>query len=750
MKFVAVTVLVSCGLVTAQVDECETGSYHDVDSGDCKYCMNVPLNGYYTGNGNFTNVCPYEICETCPNGEFNNGCGYDDQTKEPPSVCFSMTDYADICSAGPVYCTVVPTDYTAYDSCDAYCEDQVLTCLASYTSDGGCGDSVDDLTEGSCSDSMTEDTVCACHLTTCEDALTAAIKDCAWYDVNDDYCPSHTTVADLENQIWATQQCRATCGACVNGESFGAGECKGCSEIAEDSVGVFYSSDGDRSDSCDVSDCSQECFLGEYNAGCGYNDFKEDTFACALCQNTCGEGNYISNICDGSGFSDVTECSACSGVCGIGFYIGNVCDGTTTYDSTECFPCTATCNPGSYIDGEICTGYAYESQAECVACTSECPEGYFPDGSCDGAGTSDTVECKDCLTQCNKECEDCDCFEACFTVTVLGGSDNWALNTFDAVGGGASNQAGYLEVDASGMGETDEFNVVIGGFTNTAGGTYSAITGGEGNIAFGVGNTVTGGSLNTAASADNDGFWQISVDAATVGGGTLNTASADYATILGGSENVASATYSGVVAGTSNVASGSYSNIIGGDQNSVRGSWAGVGGGKLNKAWANYATCPGGYVGKASARFSVVLGGSRNTAKGRYSLAAGFKAKASKDYSATLGFSGSSCDDNGSGTFSICADYVFINGYDVTDLLATASGARHRKLSDGSEKHLGEDAELRRLVRDMGYTMNSDELTQELNENHAMLKSVDDKMEQALSAMQDLERTLQPSSLRSH
>eukprot|EP00750_Incisomonas_marina_P016088 INCI18956.1.p1 GENE.INCI18956.1~~INCI18956.1.p1 ORF type:complete len:756 (+),score=137.82 INCI18956.1:352-2619(+) len=748
--FVGLTAGLLAGQVSGQ-DVCEVGEYYSTTTSSCEYCMNVPLNGYYVGNGNYTSECPYELCEVCPNGQFNKGCGYDDQTKDPPSICFSMTDFADICSAGPKYCTVQPTTYTDYEDCDAYCADQSLSCLASYTSeDGGCGDSIQDLTEDSCSAAMTEDTVCGCELATCSaDRHQTGILTCSYFANTAGYCASSDSTASLTNQIWATQNCRVTCDACVTGESFqDGGECVACTEIPDDAVGVYYSSDGDRSDSCDVSDCSQQCFLGEYNAGCGYDGFTEDTFSCALCKNTCGEGNYISSMCNGTGFFETTECTACSGTCRIGEYIANTCDGTTTFDSTECVLCTAACNPGYYIDGDFCTGKAYESQAKCVECTSECPAGEFPSGVCDGAGTSDEVECLSCYTYCDKDCTDCSCFEPCFTVTVLGGSENWALNTFDAVGGGQLNQAGFLASDASGLGDSDEFNVVIGGQANTVGGMYSSITGGASNTAFGVGVSIGGGFENKAMKMVSSRM-SITLDGVAIGGGSQNEVDDDYSGILGGEGNQVTASYAAVVGGKSNACSGDFAAVMGGEQNSARGSWAGVGGGKLNKAWANYATAPGGYLSKASARFSVVFGGSKNTAKGRYSFAAGFSASATKDYSAVFGFSGAACKDNGAGTFNICADYVYINGYDVTALLASASGGRSRRLSDGSEVDLGNDAEMRRLARAKGYTLEATELEHEISENDAMLKTIDEKIEKAAASMDALERLIHPVSLRS-
>lgn len=751
VRFVAVVGLaIGAAVVSGAKDICKVGSYYDEDADDCFYCMNGPLGSYYTANGNNTNVCPYEMCESCPSGQYNKGCGYDDQTNDPPSICFSMTEFADICSAGPSYCAVIPTDYTAYDTCSDYCADQRLDCLATYETedDETCPDTLFEATAGSCDADMTSTSICACDLATCEaDYHQTGILRCDYYADTLGNCPEAGSTVDLADQIWAVQNCRVSCGACVSGDSWGAGECTGCTEIEDGTEGVFYSSDGERSDSCTVSDCSQQCFLGEYNAGCGYDAFTEDTFACALCKDTCGAGNYISEVCDGSGFSDSVECTECDESCDIGYYIASTCDGTTTYDSTECLPCTAACNPGYYMDGETCDGTAYESQATCVECTRECPAGEFPTGSCDGTGDSDEVSCLDCYTDCDKDCTECSCFEPCFRTTVLGGSGNWALNTFDAVGGGYQNQAGFLESDtATGYGDDDEYNVVIGGTLNTAGGMYTTITGGEANTAFGMGNVIFAGTGNVAAVSDS---WSIALEGATIGGGKSNTASGDYSVALAGEENKATFAYSGVLGGYKNEATGAYSVILGGMENSVRGSWAGVGGGKLNKAWANYATCAGGYLGKASARFSVVLGGSKNTAKGRYSFAVGFNTKATKDYSAVLGFSGSSCKDNGAGTFNICADYVYINGYDVTALLESANGRRSRRLADGSEVSIGNDAEMRRLVRDRGLTLEATELEHEVTENDLMLKQVSNKMNEASEKLLTLNRLLQPSSLRS-
>lgn len=748
---VAALATLMCASRVAAQDSCDIGSYFSTSANACKYCMNAPLGAVYTGNGNRSPTCPYEMCEACGAGEYRAGCGYDDQTSDPASVCFAMTDVADICSAGPQYCTVQPQNWGDYSDCSDYCTTNVLGCMGSYTSSGTCPSDITSLTLGSCSAAMTSKTLCACELTStqCTDKHKTGILTCSYYaGTTANYCPSTTTTATLANQIWAAQNCRSSCGLCTTGASWNAGECADCTDIASGTVGKYYSSDGDRSDSCDVSTCTQECFLGEYNAGCGYNNFQKDTVGCGLCKASCGTGKYLSSVCSGTGYSDSTVCSSCKTSCSLGFYVSGTCDGTSATDTKECVACTASCSPGYYISGTLCTGTGTSNTASCKACTTTCPSGQFPSGSCSGSGTSDGVSCKSCSTSCTKTTTTTSCFATCFSTTVLGGSSNLALNSYDVVGGGLSNQAGFLTSDSTGIGTSDQYNVVVGGSINTVGGSYSSLTGGYDNFAFGLANVVGGGYVNTVSSGSKNA-WSKTMKYAVIGGGKSNKVTADYGVVVGGELNQATAEASGALGGKSNTASGTYSVVLGGETNSVKTSWAAVGGGKENKAWANYAAAPGGYLAKASARFSVALGGSRNTAKGRYSLAAGFKATARVDYSGVLGFNGVDCKDNGIGSFNICADYFYVNGYDITALLASARGRRSRRLADGSEVHTGNDAEMRRLVRDMGYTLEASELEHELDENDVMLKTIDAKVEAAAASLQQLDRMLQPSSLRS-
>ena len=124
-------------------------------------------------------------------------------------------------------------------------------------------------------------------------------------------------------------------------------------------------------------------------------------------------------------------------------------------------------------------------------------------------------------------------FATCFSTTVLGGASNFALNSYDAVGGGQSNQAGFLTSDSTGIGSGDQYNVVVGGNINTVGGSYSSVTGGYDNFAFGVANVVGGGAVNTVSSGSKNA-WSKTMKYAVIGGGKTNKVTADYGVVVGG------------------------------------------------------------------------------------------------------------------------------------------------------------------------------------------------------------------------
>lgn len=104
------------------------------------------------------------------------------------------------------------------------------------------------------------------------------------------------------------------------------------------------------------------------------------------------------------------------------------------------------------------------------------------------------------------------------------------------------------------------FNVVGGGFNNSASGYIAnTVAGGGYNSASGyTGSTVSGGYYNCATS-----------NLAAVGGGQCNIASGFSSNVGGGYCNTASASYSNVGGGYCNTASGGYSSILGGCCNTV-------------------------------------------------------------------------------------------------------------------------------------------------------------------------------------
>jgi len=92
----------------------------------------------------------------------------------------------------------------------------------------------------------------------------------------------------------------------------------------------------------------------------------------------------------------------------------------------------------------------------------------------------------------------------------------------------------------------------------------------------------------------------------------------------------------------------------------------------FNKALSNYGTAIGGFRSKITSRFHTVLGGSKNTGAGRFGFSAGYRGKASADYSAVISLSSQPCEARGGG-LAVCADSFTVvdssgDSYDVVDL----------------------------------------------------------------------------------
>ena len=250
---------------------------------------------------------------------------------------------------------------------------------------------------------------------------------------------------------------------------------------------------------------------------------------------------------------------------------------------------------------------------------------------------------------------------------------NQVSDDYGAVGGGASNTAGYYAVVGGGYfnGASAFTAVVAGGNNNNASGSNAAVGGGSANTASGSSATVPGGSQNTAAGkwsfaagnrakANNDGafVWADSTNgdfASTApdqfmvrasGGVTMTAGSgawrivpnADSPNVIGGysGNSVADGKWGAVIAGGGrsgypNQVTAIYGTVGGGINNTASGGSATVGGGGANTASGNDATVGGGNSNTASGNYATVVGGQSNTASslngtvggGGYNIASG-------------------------------------------------------------------------------------------------------------------------------
>lgn len=104
--------------------------------------------------------------------------------------------------------------------------------------------------------------------------------------------------------------------------------------------------------------------------------------------------------------------------------------------------------------------------------------------------------------------------------------------------------SGWIPLNQSPSGASNNYAVVLGGVNNQANGGYSSVIGGQSNT--------------------------ISASACFIGGGSSNSTSSLNSFIGGGSSNAASNTYSSVLSGQSNVANSINSSVIGGAYGTTR------------------------------------------------------------------------------------------------------------------------------------------------------------------------------------
>lgn len=211
---------------------------------------------------------------------------------------------------------------------------------------------------------------------------------------------------------------------------------------------------------------------------------------------------------------------------------------------------------------------------------------------------------------------------------VTGGKDNETRGYYGFAGGGHNNKVGTFHTD--GFAST-----ISGGNDNSISGEYSFIGGGKSNSVIhsltGY-NTISGGLSNeinatksTISGGDNNTITN-SIDVisgATIAGGASNTVSSYYATISGGIGNTSSGVNSfiggggGILTGGvnyGNTASGDGSIVVGGSENESNTTYANILGGTGLKATGIAQTVIGVYnkvQGTAGNNINQILGDDR-------------------------------------------------------------------------------------------------------------------------------------------
>lgn len=147
------------------------------------------------------------------------------------------------------------------------------------------------------------------------------------------------------------------------------------------------------------------CPKGSYILSCGANwtwnstqAKPDDAGRCAPCKQSCGEGFYMSKICDGTSTADTVQCARCDDKCPRGLYLHARCPGNTSSSSTnDCRPCQS-CAKGEYMAYGKCvdgTGATSPLQRACEPCTP-CAEGEYMASTCPGTDVLDVSDCAAC------------------------------------------------------------------------------------------------------------------------------------------------------------------------------------------------------------------------------------------------------------------------------------------------------------------------------------------------------------------
>ena len=262
--------------------------------------------------------------------------------------------------------------------------------------------------------------------------------------------------------------------------------------------------------------------------------------------------------------------------------------------------------------------------------------------------------------------------------TGRGGASQVASGQYNVIGGGFANTASaFNSTVAGGNGNVGagSYCFIGGGLANnTSGQAYSSAVGGQSNTSAGYYNFVGGGFTNSATSSS-----AVTTQSGTMNGTTAVTLSGSNASIKVGQyitgTSIAGDTYVAAISGTSLTlsknASGSSTStlsfltphgvVVGGGNNQATGSYSFIGGGgdagtaaNRNVASGDFSFVGGGKANVASGLGSVVVGGgtfaggpSPNTASGAASfIGGGFNNAASNFASIVIGGNGNASSGN--------------------------------------------------------------------------------------------------------
>ncbi len=81
--------------------------------------------------------------------------------------------------------------------------------------------------------------------------------------------------------------------------------------------------------------------------------------------------------------------------------VDRFCPGSGTSDTIECVDCVTECQPGSYLSS-VCLGNGRMDTSQCSPCRTSCESGYYMTGTCDSRATfTDPVKCIRCKLNCS-------------------------------------------------------------------------------------------------------------------------------------------------------------------------------------------------------------------------------------------------------------------------------------------------------------------------------------------------------------